>query len=195
LASEPDVHGKAAATAAGRLVERYRGKVAAETVRAAFDDAYRALRTEARVHAYLPVLAERAAMRTIDGALRPSPHDSSASPARGPSVTFRGAARQWKSDVHSAADGRWTCVDENADIVVVGCGVDSWAPEEIVIVADPREHPPSHEVATALNQGAAAYVCRADPSLILAHLDALARRPITSGRHHAAAPEDCEGPE
>ena len=78
-----------------------------------------------------------------------------------------------------------------ADIVVV-TQRDEWSSTEVTVIADARDSPPPHEVVTAYENGATAYVCGATPLLLLAHLDAIARRSICET---AAAPLSALNPE
>jgi hypothetical protein len=63
VTADPDVPVVAAAE---RLVERYRGALPPELVHQILAEAYRSLRSQARISAYVSVLAERAAEVRLD---------------------------------------------------------------------------------------------------------------------------------
>jgi hypothetical protein len=65
MTADPDVP-VAAAAAAERLVERYRDALPPELIQQILTEAYRTLRSEARISAYVSVLAERAAEHRLD---------------------------------------------------------------------------------------------------------------------------------
>jgi len=65
MTAEPDVPVVTAAVAE-RLVERYRDALAPELIREVLADAHRNLRSQARISAYVSVLAERDAEHRLD---------------------------------------------------------------------------------------------------------------------------------
>ena len=150
-----------------RLLARYGHVLPESVIKRVIEESFASLQSGARISAYLPVLAERAASKRLVDLVRRAHH----------TVEFRGEARQWQAAVAAAADDRWQIVDQTADVVVV-TPVDQWSSIEVTVIADARDNPPPQEVVAAYENGATAYVCGARPLLLLAHLDAIARRHI-----------------
>jgi hypothetical protein len=92
------------------------------------------------------------------------------------SIRFHKSAELWAMPVLSCAAGRWRRSNDEADLHIVAAEDGRWEARGVVVVADARPAPTSAEIVSALNRGAAAYVCNADPVLLLAHPDALRRR-------------------
>jgi hypothetical protein len=78
--------------------------------------------------------------------------------------------------IERASDGRWRHVAGTAEVVIASYDDRSWSSPDVVVVVDPREHPSANDIGDALGRGAAAYACSSDPAVVVAHLNAVARR-------------------